>query len=236
MNNTNNGTARMSFNNARAQIYDAWIASFGGNSKQCWDYVDSLKLAQHDIRLEVRLTPNNTNYVFGTIANQASSSNVQFSTEQRLLQQDTLVAVEYGIYVGLPSSDADTTFELQTFANPSVFTPADAVLINGTLFNNSKLKITVNNDVVVPGRLLFNNLYKPQTQQTAALGAGSPATQIRGADDGDVTMEPNIYLIGSKNTVPEVILPNSLTGLAATTARLIIIFRGLLAQNSTVVS
>lgn len=236
MNYTNNGTARMSFNNARQAIYDAWIESFGGNSKQCWAYVNSLKLAQNEVRLEVKLTANNTNYVFGTIANQASSSNQQFPTEQRLLQQDTLIASEYGVYVGLPSSDADTTFELQTFANPAIFTPADAALINGILYSNSKLKVTVNNDVVVPGRGIFANLYKPQTQQTAAVGAGSPETQIRGAEDGMVTIEPNIYLIGSKNSVPEIILPNSLTGLTTTFARLIIIFRGLLAQNSTVVS
>jgi hypothetical protein len=236
MNYTNNGTARMSYDMVRSNLYNAWIKSFNGNPKQCWDYIDSLKLAQHDVRVENTLTANNTNYIFGVIDNQQSTTGIQFRTEQRLKQQDTLICTEFSVYVGLPTSDADIFWERQTYANPVVFAAADAALINGAVFSQGKLKITVNGDVIVPGRQLFANLYKPQTQQTAALGAGSPATEIRGAVDGYVTAEPNLYLIGSKGTIPEIIIPGALVGLGTTQARIGIEFRGFLAQNSTVIS
>lgn len=236
MNYTNNGTARMSYDRVKQTLYNAWIKNFGGNSDQCWAYVESLKLAQNEVRLENKLTAANTNYLFGTTPQQVNTSGVKFNTEQRMNQQDTLVASEFGIFVGLPSSDTDIFWELQTYADPFIFGAADAALINGALFSNGQLKMSVNNDVIIPGRGVFGNLYKPQTQQTAAVGAASPMNQIRGADDGFVTAEPNLYLIGSKNTVPEIILPGVLTGLAATTARIVIVFRGILAQNSTVVS
>ncbi len=236
MNYTNNGTARMSYDVVYQNLYNAWIKSFGGNSKQCKDYIDSLKLAQHDIRVENTLTPNNTNYVFGVIDNQQSTTGIQFKTESRLKQQDTLICTEFSVYVGLPANDADIFWERQTYANPFLFGAADAALINGAVFSQGKLKITVNGDVIVPGRQLFANLFKGQTQQTAALGAGSPQSEVRGAVDGYVTAEPNLYLIGSKGSIPEIILPGALVGLAATTARIGIEFRGFLAQNSTVIS
>jgi hypothetical protein len=95
--------------------------------------------------------------------------------------------------------------------------------------------MNVNNDVVIPYRGLFNHWYKPQTQQTAALGAGSPGDQIRGAEDGMITFEPNAILIGSKGYQPQIVLPAAMAS-AAQFLRCILIFRGILAQNSTVVS
>lgn len=226
----------MSYENARQTIFDAWINSFGGNATECWNYVNSLKLSQNDIRLENKLTAANTNYLFGTIQNQVSTTNIQFATEERLNQQDTLIATEFAVMVGLAANDNDTLFEIFPFANPAIFGAADAAIINAGLYANGKIKISVNNDVIVPSRRLLANKYVPETQLTAAPGAGSPITEFDGAVDGLVTMEPNIYLIGSKNSVPEIILPSALTGLSSANVRVVLLFSGFTAQNSTVVS
>lgn len=236
MNSKNNGTARMTYNNAINQLMDAWINSFAGNRQQCMNWVMSLKLAQYTVVLEQVIPANNTNIQFAVTAQQPSTSGVNYRTENKLKQQDTLIASEYALLNGLTTGDADVNWEVQTYACPAIYTPADAALINNVIYGNGSLKITVNNDVVVPFRDLFANLSIPQTQQTAAVGAGSPLNQKCGADDSFVTMEPNIYLIGSKNSVPEIILPNAVAALSTATARLRLNFRGLLAQNSTVIS
>lgn len=235
MNNTNNYSARMSFDIAKQVLFQSWINSFGGNSAECQKWVDSRKLAQSEIRLEVELNTANNLFTFGVTPNQANSTGVVFNTEQRLNLQDSLIVSEYGIFVGQPSSRTDTTWNLNTYGNTQVFAAADAAALDSTFFSHGYFLMKVNNDVIIPYRGLFNHWYKPQTQQTAALGAGSPKDQIRGAEDGTITQEPNVLLIGSKNYVPQIQLPSNLAS-AAAFMRCVLLFRGVLAQNSTVVN
>ncbi len=235
MNNTNNISARETYNIARQNLFNAWIGSFKNDTKATWDYIYSRKLSQHEIRLEVELNIANNRFVFGVTPNQANSTNVVFNTENRLQLQDTLVVSEYGIFVAQPTSRIDTTFTLNTYGNTQVFAAADAAALDSTFYSNGSFSTKCNNDVIIPYRGLFNHWYKPQTQQTAALGAGSPKDQLRGAEDGMITQEPNLLLIGSKNYQPEIVLPAALAS-AAAFLRCILIYRGVLAQNSTVVN
>lgn len=235
MNSTNNISARNSFDIAKQVLYNSWISSFDFNSKACWDWVNARKLSQHEIRLEVGLNTTNNRFVFGVTPNQANTSNTIFNTENRLMLQDSLIASEYGIFVAQPSSNTDTTYILNTYGNTQVFAAADAAALDSTFYSNGYFNVKVNNDVVIPYRGLFNHLYRPQTQQTAPIGAGSPKDQLRGAEDGFVTQEPNLLLIGSKNYVPEIVLPSALAS-AAAFQRAVLIYRGVLAQNSTVVN
>lgn len=235
MNSTNNLSARNSFDIAKQVLYNSWIESFGFNAQACWNWVNNRKLSQHELRLEVGLNTTNNRFVFGVTPNQASSSNVIFNTENRLMLQDSLIASEYGIFVAQPTSTTDTTYVLNTYGNTQVFAAADAAALDSTFYSNGNFNVKVNNDVVIPYRGLFNHWYKPQTQQTAPIGAGSPKDQLRGAEDGFVTQEPNLLLIGSKNYVPEIVLPAALAS-AAAFMRVILIYRGVLAQNSTVVN
>lgn len=225
----------MSYDIAKQRLFEAWIGNFGGNVKETWDYVNSRKLSVGYVRLEVELATTNTNFNFGVTTNQANSNNFVFPTERRLNQQDSLVVSEYGFYVCKPESRADVEFQLRTYGNTVDFTAGGAAAIDGTLYCQGNFKCTVNNDVVIPGRDLFSNLYRPQTQQTAALGAASPNDQICGAEDGAVTMEPNLVYIGSKNNEPLVTVPGNLAVVDAFT-RLVHIARGVLAQNSTVIN
>lgn len=235
MNSTNNLSARNSFDIAKQVLYNSWIESFGFNSKACWDWVNARKLSQHEIRLEVGINTQNNRFVFGVTPNQASSSNIIFNTENRLMLQDSLIASEYGIFVAQPASTTDTTYTLNTYGNTQVFAAADAAALDSTFYSNGYFNVKVNNDVVIPYRGLFNHWYKPQTQQTAPIGAGAPKDQVRGAEDGFVTQEPNLLLIGSKNYVPEIVLPGAMAS-AAAFMRAILIYRGVLAQNSTVIN
>ncbi len=235
MNNTNNVSARESYNIARQTLYNAWISSFKNQSQDCWNYVNSRKLSQHEIRLEVELNILNNRFVFGLTPNQANTTGVVFNTENRLQLQDSLVVSEYGLFVAQPTSRTDTAYILNTYGNTQVFAAADAAALDSTFYSNGYFSTKVNNDVVIPYRGLFNHWYKPQTQQTAALGPGAPKDQLRGAEDGMITQEPNLLLIGSKNYIPEIVLPGTLAS-AAAFLRCILIYRGVLAQNSTVVN
>lgn len=235
MNSTNNISARQTYLNAREMFIQAWIGSFGGNRTMTENYVDSLVLSQSEIRLETGLTTTNNRFVFGVTPNQANSSSLQYNTETRLNLQDSMVVSEYGIFIAAPTSTTDTTFLLNTYANGNVFAIADVPGLNSTFYANGYFTAKVNNQVVIPQRGLFNNNYKPQTQQIAASGITAAQSQIRGAEDGFVTVEPNFMLVGSKNSVLEIVLPAALTS-AAANLRVILVARGIIAQNSTVVS
>lgn len=231
-------SARESFINAKRIFFKAFRNKFQDGpigDKQCQDYVDSLKLSQNEVRCEVALTTTSSNFIFGVNPQQANTGNTQFLTEKRLNQQDTLCVSEYGIFVAQTAGASSASYLLRTYGNTVDFPAADAAQLDSVFYSNGGFQMKVNNDVIIPYRGLFNHWYKPQTQQTAALGAGSPGDQIRGAEDGFITQEPNVLLIGSKNYVPEIVLPTNLTG-TFTNVRAILIFKGILAQNSTVVS
>jgi len=244
MNNTNNFSARDSYRIAKELIYNAMrndpkFGDITGNPKgdrDCRDWVNSRKFSQSEIRLEVELNAVNSSFMFALTATQQNSTNVIFNTENRLTIQDTLICNEYALFIGNPTSRVDTTWELKTYGNPITFAAGtDANLLNTTLYNHGYFKMTCNKDVIIPYRGLLNHWYRPQTQQTAVFGAGSPNDQIRGAEDGGITQEPNLLLIGSKGYEPQIILPSNMA-LTDTFIRAILIFRGDFAQNSTSVA
>lgn len=238
MNNTNNLSARETYRIAKALLYSAMRDKFpkgAGGDADCMAWVESRKLSQSEIRLEVELNAANNIFKFGMTSKQPNTQNVQFITEKRLEEQDTLVASEYGIYIANPADADDTEFDLFTYGNRNAFTAAQAAAIDGTFYANGQYILRVNNDVIAPYRQLSNHFYRPQTQQTAAPGAGSPLDQIRLAEDGLITQEPNLLLIGSKAYVPQIELPGNLAAVAAGT-RAVLIYKGILAQNSTVIN
>lgn len=239
LNSTNNASARDTYQHARRLLYNAmrdkFVAGASGDDA-CTFWVDGRKLSQNELRLEVQLLTTVNLYTFGVTPQQASSSNTSpFITERRLELQDTMIASEYGIFVGNPASATDTAWQLKTYGNNQVFTQAQADALNTTFYSNGYFQLKCNNDVVAPYRGLWNHYYVPETQATAAPGAGSPIDQQRGAEDGFITQEPNILIIGAKNYVPTIVLPGNLTSVG-TFARAILVYRGIYAQNSTVVN
>lgn len=212
----NTQAARMVYENSQRAL----LKAFPGMD------IAKFKCTQSFLRLELALSTSITRYQF-QILNQTSGS--QFNTEQRLNLQDSFVVSSLAVLLGKPSSSTDTTFELDTYANATKYTNAAAM----NAVYNGNLQVSVNNDVIVPAWDIQRHFYRPQTQLTAA--TNSPADQKRLAEDAFYAVEPNVTAIGSKNTVITINLPAALSAVDAS-SRIIVFLRGVLAQNSTVVS
>jgi hypothetical protein len=199
---------------------------------------DVVKLTQSDLVLEQQLLANNTNYNFPVLNNQQGNQGGSiFNTEVRLAQQDSFITSAFGFFLCKPTSAVDATYIAQTYPNPQVFTTAGVSAAAETLYN-STASVKVSNDVVYPVWHLSRHRMVPQTQQTPLIVGvqnANPYAQIDLATDGFYPVEPNLIVIGSKNTVINVILPAALAAVE-TFMRARIHLRGLLAQNSTIIS
>jgi hypothetical protein len=195
-----------------------------------WDATSAFRLTQQTLRLEQPLTTS-TLYTFPILNNIQNQSSGQFNTEIRLPQQDTFVPTHIGIFLGLPGSTSDTTFLPKTYPNPFIFTNATQM----QAIYSGVLKIMVNNVQYTNNWDLYRHWKTNQTQQTAALGAGSPEDQWDGSEDGWYPMQPFVMMIGSQNLVINIQLPAAPTAVDAN-SRLILMMRGVNAQNSTVVN
>lgn len=244
LNATNNISARDSYERAKRMFARAMLDKFqekyGASAWQkALEWAESLKLTQSEVRREVQLTTTAQTFAFGLTVNQSSQGATGlFNTEIPLQQQDSLCVQEYGIFIRKPASATSTIDQPETYANPNTFNTANvATAANGTFFGNGQFSITVNNDIVLPSRGLYNHFYVPQTQGAVGITAQTifPLDQKRGAEDGFITSEPNIVLIGSKNYVPRITLPVALAAVE-TNQRAVVIFRGILAQNSTIIN
>lgn len=243
LNYTNNTAARETLRKAKDVLYNSMLDKFfdkyGDNPtarKNCLDWVDNRKWSQSEIRLEVELNTTSSNFLFGVTTLDQNSTGVRFNTENRLDPQDTLIASEHAMYLGNPTSRIDTTYDLFSYANAVAFPAADLPSLRGTFFKQGYLYCTADKDVIIPYRGMLAHYKANQTQQTAALGAGSPQDQVNGSEDGFITDEPNLYVIGSKGYKPSLIMPVALASLTNAFTRAVLIFRGNLAQNSTVIN
>jgi hypothetical protein len=200
------------------------------NYNPSFNAVSAFRLSQSTLRLEQPCVATSTTYTFPVLINIQNQA-AAFNTEIRLQQQDSFVPTEIGIFLALPSGVNDTTFKLMTYPNPFV-------LVNATqmqAYYNGFMNIMINNVQYTQKWDLWRHWKTNQTQQTAALGAGSPEDQYDGQDDSFYPMQPFILLIGSQNIQLTITLPVSPTAVDAN-SRIVILLRGVLAQNSTVVN
>lgn len=217
----NNMDARMVYDNAKAALVKAF-----GTPK----ILEVVKLTQGTLRFEQPLVAGQTMINFPILDNQAVFSN----TEDRLLLQDSFVISSIKIATAAPASAVDNTFLLDSYPNTVKYGANAAPL--GAFWNATNLQIAVNNDIILPKWDVFRHFNSPETQQTAALGAGSPGDQDRGGFDGWYAMEPNVVLIGQKNTTFQILYKGAGLATVQANSRAVIMVRGVLAQNSTVVS
>jgi hypothetical protein len=232
----NSIAARDDFNVA-AQIFNnafnpQWLSN--GQPNPTWnnkfDAVTAFRLSQSVVRLEQPCVATSSTYTFPVLTNIQNQAQA-FNTEIRLNIQDSFVPTHVGFFLALPSGQNDTTFKLMTYPNPFILTNA----VQMQAYYNGTLAIMVNNNQYTQNWDLWRHWQTNQTQQTAALGAGSPEDQFNGADDGFYPMQPFILLIGSQNIKITITVPVSPTAVDAN-SRLVLMLRGILAQNSTVVN
>jgi len=188
-------------------------------------------LSQSYIRSEVAISTTTTSYQIPILVNSVGAG-TNFATNNLLNLQDAFVVSSIGVFVAIPAASTTTAFPLYTYPNATAISTVGAAAALYNLYNG-KLSVVVNNRQIVPSWDLYRHLYVPQTQQ----GAASTASTI---DENDATeygyypCEPNIVLVGSKNNVISLELPGAISTLQASTApRIVVIMRGILAQNVT---
>lgn len=194
---------------------------------------DVAKLTQSDLILENQLQANVNQFNFKVLVNQPNNVGAPFNTEIRLNQQDSFVAASWGVFLSNPASNTDASAPQFSYPNAFVFGAAAAAAAE-TIYN-STFQLSVNNTIILPVWSASRHRSVQQTQQTAAFGPASPIDQIDLSSDGFVPVEPNLVFIGSKNNVLTLNLP---APLAAVTAfeRIRVHYRGVLAQNSTIIT
>lgn len=194
-------------------------------------------LSQSFLRLEVVASTGTTTYQYGVLVNDQPQGNAPRRTETRLNLQDAFYTGSVQMFTALASSAAATDFTLDSYPNPRKYSTAGAAQALQNLYNGY-LSLTVNNRVITPSWDLYRHYDAPQTQQsTTPIANGVPVDEFNGNSTAGVSCEPNWVLIGQKNNQLQLTLPNAIGTLqAGQTTVLVIILRGVLAQNVTVVS
>lgn len=223
MTQQNTVNSRLVFENAKKILDDAKIPVSVG------------KLTQSFLRLENQMIVGKTQFQFPVLNNQPNFSGVIFSTEQRLNLQDSFVTAMWGVFISNPASNVDATAVLHTYPSSVLFTATAGAAAAAETIYNSYFQLAVNNDVILPAWDVSRHRCVQETQLGILPFTGAtvlPIDQIDMSSDGFFPVEPNLLLIGSKNSVLNLIMPAALA-VVAPFERLSIVLRGVLAQNST---
>lgn len=191
-------------------------------------------LSQSFLRSELTLSTTKTLYQFPILVND-NSQGTPPSTANLLALQDAFYCSSIGIFFAKPSSSTDTTFQLVTYPNASIFSTANTASSLYSFYNAS-LSLTVNNRQIVPSYDVYRHYSVPQQQTTANADYTTSAINYKdqqsGADSGFYPVEPGWVMVGSKQNVLQINLPAALTAVESN-SRVVIIMRGHLGQNIT---
>jgi len=205
--------ARLVFDNAKRLVENA-----GFN-------VNQAVLSQSYLRSEVAISTSVTNYHIPILINDTIGT--AYATEQRLQLQDAFVLSSLGVFVAEPDGEV-ANFKLYSYASPQL-TNAAALT---TLWNSGSINMVFNNRQIMPAWDVYRHYEVPQTQYNTQGGANAGIDQISGANTGLYPVEPNVVLVGSKNLQVSLTLPEAISD-AGNGSRIVVIFRGILAQNVT---
>jgi hypothetical protein len=191
-------------------------------------------LSQGYLRTEVALSTTKTSYQFPILVND-NINGTSFNTSNLLNLQDAFYVSSFGLFFAKPSSATDTTFQMVTYPNASIFSTANTAASLFTWYNSS-LQLVVNNRQIIPSYDLYRHYSVPQQQTTANADYSTSGIAYRDQQDGGMSgfypVEPGWVLVGSKNNTLTVNLPQAMTAVEAN-SRAILVFRGHLAQNVT---
>lgn len=195
-------------------------------------------LTDSTLRTEQQLSTTKSQYTFAILATDNGPGNTNFNTEVRLNLQDSFICYGVNFYIGEPASATDTTYIDYTYPSPTVFNASNEAADLVTLYK-AQLKITVNNTVKIPTLHMGRFWFVPNSQKaTAAANQNGIADDQRdGSTDGGMLMTGLLTFIGSKKNLIELFLPATVGAIGtAGFTRAIFEWRGLLAQNSTIIT
>jgi hypothetical protein len=191
-------------------------------------------LSQGFLRTEVALSTTKTSYQFPILVND-NINGTSFNTSNLLNLQDAFYVSSFGLFFCKPSSSTDTTFQLVTYPNASIFSTANTASSLYTWYNSS-LQLVVNNRQIIPSYDLYRHYSVPQQQTTANADYTTSGIAYKDQQDGGMSgfypVEPGWVLVGSKNNTLTINLPQAMTAVESN-SRAVLIFRGHLAQNVT---
>jgi hypothetical protein len=237
MNSPQQAGARMTYLNSMDALIDGYVREGGYSQAAVEKAVKEAVLSQSYLRLEQQIVSTTSTYTFPVLLNENNSGGSSTRpTEQRLNMQDAFYATGMEMYISKVATTSSTVMQLDTYPNPTVY-PANGALgsTGNTLLNlyNGKMTVGINNRTIIPAFDLMRFMQIPQTQQTGAY-ATTPLTQFDGTAVDFV--EPNVVFIGSKKNVIQINMPGAISTLEATPVYIVLLFRGILAQNVTIVS
>jgi hypothetical protein len=210
------------FNNARKLVDAAGLST------------SATVLSQSYLRSEVAMTTSTTSYHIPILVNDnQNGATSSYNTSNLLALQDAFVVSSIFIGWANPTSATDAAFIPQSYPNAQIAgTQAIATALQAIYSSN--LQVTVNNRQILTGWDTLRHYYVPQTQQLAVASLTTGISQADLSENGFYPVEPNLVFVGSKNNQVSLNLPAALTAVPTSTfGRLVVIFRGILAQNAT---
>jgi len=211
------------FNNARRLVDAAGLST------------SATVLSQSYLRTEVAMSTSTTSYHIPILVNDnQNGATSAYNTSNLLNLQDAFVVSSILIGWGAPSSATDTGWIPQTYPNASAAgSVAIATALNGLYSSN--LTVNINNKQILTGWDTLRHYYVPQTQNLTATQLVTTAiSQADLSENGFYPVEPNLVFVGSKNNQVSLNLPAALSSVPSNGyGRIVILFRGILAQNCT---
>jgi hypothetical protein len=191
-------------------------------------------LTQSTLRMEQFINANSTNYTFPMNDGQvASGSSSVLPNEIRLFINDNFHIHRIGFYLAVTAASTDTAFRLMTNPN-EIFLGSAAIALNYLNLWNGTMKINVNQVDVLTNWDTLKHMYVPQTQRLSAT-VDTNFDQIMFKDDGMIEMEPSLMISGAYTNTLTINLNAAVTSaLASSNSRMVIVMRGLRAQNAAI--
>jgi len=203
--------------------------------KQAGFSLGTAVLSQSYLRSELALSTTKTLYQFPILVNDNSAGGSNFNTTNLLQLQDAFYVSHIGLFWAKPSSSTDTTFQLVTYPNASIFSSSNTASSLYSAYNGF-MTITINNRQLIPSLDLYRFYQVPQQQQTANADYTSSAISYKDQQDGSSSalypIEPGIVFSGSKQNIVQIQIPAALAAVE-TNSRMVLYFSGHLAQNVT---
>lgn len=196
--------------------------------------VEKAKLTQSKIRSEVAMSTGSTKFHIPIVINDNQAA--PFITERRLQLTDVFLVSGMRVTVAKPATATSGMFETYTYPNLTVFSTANTATSILQAYCNGWITGLVNNDQTLPYWPLDQHLFVPRTQQAADAYYTTSGIDLldstNRASDGLQPVEGNWVLSGNDNLDFSINLPGAMTAVE-TTARWIVEFWGVLAQNTT---
>jgi len=208
-------------------------------------------LSQSYLRFETACVAGATSYKFDVLVNETAYTPSFGQTTNKLNLQDAFVCNQLGVFFGVPPATTGATInDYRLLTYPAIgliggtagnFTAALA--IQAGAFYQGNLSLTINQRTVVPYWDLNRHYAVPTSQLNGVTATTAAPTapihvvddSVNMADSGFYPVEPNIVFAGNKKHDLTINMPVSVAAWP-TNARIVIIARGILAQNTTAIN